>query len=351
MGLKSKKHVRLFSAKILYETGELTKETAQTLLEDSDSHIRKIGFNWMLNSGHIFSLVEVSKLFPKSKTTRGLLDLNTDVTEDEIIPIVLAQKEFDELVSLIDFYSLDGQRVYNILSSKYSHLMYDRFRRDLNDNFQVTKKDSEEKMFEQYGTKSNELIKSYKSDVIKYMTNTFIASALRGILNDNQASDITYARKYISTLEFGENLMSAVEVIGKYGDESDEKSLFEASKHIFSDKDKEKIVGMILSLSNSKKDLLTKLAKDEDAKIAEASLSSINILTRPQKLILLKELLLSKHDNVRKLSATLLTTLMGKIQLDEYLDEYINLGHYFYDVVTIFDNYLYTTELLTKPRS
>ncbi len=347
-GLNASKHVRLFSASILEKTNELTKEVAQTLLEDSDSHIRKIGFSWMLNNGFEFSLVEVSKLFPKPKSNNSLFNISTDVTENDVIPIILGQKSFDELVSMIDFYSLDGQRVYSVLSSKFSNRMLTRFRSDLDDSFEKTKKDSEEKIYEQYGDKSIGMIKSYKEDLLTFIENEFISSALRGILNDNQPLDLVYARKYIKILKFPKDIMPAVEIIAKYGDETDIDTLLEICNVVYAT-DKERVIEIILELSQSKETLLIKLAKDDDTKIAEISLKHIDILTRPKKLVLLKELLLSDNDNIRKISAVRLTKLIGKAKLEEFLDEYIGLGRYFYDVVKIFDEFVYSTELLTNP--
>lgn len=125
-----------------------------------------------------------------------------------------------------------------------------------------------------------------------------------------------------------------------YGNESDIDSLIVKAKQLYGES-KKLCVDVAITLALSKRTFIEHIIQFEEKSIAEIAAENILQLERTEKIDVSKSSLYSEHDEVRKISAQLLTELIGKTQIEELLNEYIESGRYFYNVVKIFDEHLY----------
>jgi hypothetical protein len=333
--------VREFAAGYLSKVGALSKEISEQILKDPDSLVRRIGFEWLLRNGEDFSLSDISKLFPRPKTSPSLLSLSRpEVTEDDIVPLVLSKKTKEELEDMVDFYSGHGNEAYEALASIHTTYVADRLRADLKDHFENLKNKSIDKLKSQYGEQASILIGRYKPDTEQFIRDTFIASAIKGIAKLDHKSDIDIAREYIGKVKYGMADDSCISIIEKYGGTGDIERLIDVAKKTYGST-REKAVSVAIKLSSDPQKLIPELVHSQDKNISEIAVDQIPSLGRESSIGLAKELLYSENDNVRLLAARIISKDLDRNGVEQILNDYVESPTYYYNVVHALDRYLY----------
>lgn len=342
-GLSASDGIRHYCAQYLERISAIDENVAYKLLSDSFSHVRFIGFNWLVENRDKFEITDVPKYFPKPEKKEGLLGLGfgrKDVTEDEVIPILLRKLSKASLEEEVDFYSIDGTRAYEVLCKEYGEEITDRLRQDLSNDFESLIETSKQRLISKFGEHADKIIKDFNEGLMSFMKETLKSSAFKGLLKSPMPSDIDFARNLLLQAKYGDTCTSAIQLIKMYGDESDIDPLIIKAKQLYGES-KKLCVDVAIKLSLSRRTFIEHTIQLEDKSIAEIAAENIAQLERTDKIDVSKSSLYSEHDRVRKISAQLLTELIGKTQIEELLNDYIESGRYFYDVVKIFDEHLY----------
>lgn len=333
--------VREFAADYLSKVGALTKEISEQILKDPDSLVRRIGFEWLLRNGEEFSLSDISKLFPRPKTRASWLSLSRpEVTEDDIVPLVLSKKTKEELEDMVDFYSGHGDEAYEALASTHTTYVAERLRFDLEDHFESLRNKSIDRLKSQYGEQAPILLGRYKPDTEQFIRDTFTSSAIKGIAKLDDKSDIDIAREYIGKLKHGMADDSCISIIEKYGDTADIERLIDVAKKTYGST-KERAVSVAIKLSSNPEKIIRELVKSQDKIISEIAADQTPSLGREDRIALAKELLYSENDNVRLLAARIISKHLGRNDVEQILNDYIERPTYYYNVVHSLDRYLY----------
>ena len=333
--------VREFAADYLSKVGALTKEISEQILKDPDSLVRRIGFEWLLRNGEEFSLSDISKLFPRPKTRASWLSLSRpEVTEDDIVPLVLSKRTKEELEDMVDFYSGHGDEAYEALASTHTTYVAERLRFDLEDHFESLRNKSIDRLKSQYGEQAPILLGRYKPDTEQFIRDTFTSSAIKGIAKLDDKSDIDIAREYIGKLKHGMADDSCISIIEKYGDTADIERLIDVAKKTYGST-KERAVSVAIKLSSNPEKIIRELVKSQDKIISEIAADQTPSLGREDRIALAKELLYSENDNVRLLAARIISKHLGRNDVEQILNDYIERPTYYYNVVHSLDRYLY----------
>lgn len=342
-GLSASDAIRHYCAQYLEKINAIDESVAYKLLIDSFSQVRFIGFKWLVENRNKFEITDVPKYFPKPEQKEGLLGFGLgrkDVTEDEVIPILLRKLSKVSLEEQVDFYSIDGTRAYEVLCNEYGDQITDRLRQDLSNDFENLIEISKQRMISKFGEHADKIIKGFNEGLVSFMKETLKGSAFKGLLKSPLPSDIDYARNLLSHAKYGDTCTPVIQLIKMYGNESDIDHLIVKAKQLYGE-NKKLCVDVAIALSLSKRTFIEHLIQFEETSIAEIAAENISQLERTEKIDVSKSSLYSEHDAVRKVSAQLLTELIGKIQIEELLNQYIESGRYFYNVVKIFDEHLY----------
>jgi HEAT repeat protein len=333
--------VREFAAGYLSKVGSLTKEISEQILKDPDSLVRRIGFEWLLKNGEEFSLSDISKLFPRPKTPPSLLALSRpEVTEDDVVPLVLSKKTKEELEDMVDFYIGHGSEAYEALASTHTPYVAERLRFDLKDHFESLRNKSIDRLKSQYGEQAPILLGRYKPDTEQFIRDTFTASAIKGLAKLDDKSDINIAREYIGKVKYGMADDSCMSIIEKYGDTTDVERLIDAAKKTYGST-KERAVSVAIKLSGNSEKIIEELVKSQDKIISEIAAGQILSLGMEGGVALAKELLYSENDNVRLLAARIISKNLDRNDVEQILNGYIEGATYYYNVVHSLDRYLY----------
>lgn len=343
--------VREFASAYLSKIGALDKKISQQILKDPDSLVRRIGFEWLLKNGENFSLSDISMLFPRPKTRSSLLSLNApEITEDDIVPLVLSKKSTVELEDLVDFYSGHGDDAYEALASIHTNYVVARLRSDLKDHFESLKNKSIDKMKAQYGEKASIYLGQYTQETEEYVRDRFTSSAIKGIAKLDDKSNIDIAREYIGRLKYGMADDSCISIIEKYGDTTDIERLLNVAKKTYGST-KERAVSVAIKLSNNQDKIIRELVKFEDKIISKIAADQMSSLVLENRIALAKELLYSENDKVRLSAAGIISKDLAINDLELVLNNYMEKPSYYYNVVYSLDRYLYAPSKLKNGSS
>jgi len=339
--------VREFVAGYLSRVNALTKEISEQILKDPDSLVRKIGFDWLLKNGVDFSISTISKLFPKPEKPSSYLGLGIsrpEVTEDDLIPLVLSRKTKEELEDMIDFYTGHGKKAYEALASVYTAYMAERIRSDLRDHFEGLRNKSINRLKAQYGEQgSMSLLGGYNPELEQFIRDTFVAAAIKGLAKLDDKSDIIFAREYIQKTQYGMADDSCISIIEKHGDTTDIDQLIGLAENAYGSIKKRAVTASI-KLSSNPQEIIRKLVQSEDKSLSEIAANHMPLLEKMDRLTLAKELLYSENENVRFQATKIISEYLSRDDIEEILNDYIESPTYYYNVVYYLDRYLYAPD-------
>lgn len=332
--------VRRFSAQYLRNAKLLKQDTANSMLSDTDPMVRKEGILALIDLGSDYDLDFVDELFRTGKGSQGG-SLPSKVVVEEIYPLVLKNSEPSELLASIGFFSHRSDVYYHFLAIERFSAIEARIRRDLDDEFQQLRRDSEAGMRKEYGDAGQSLIDSWSEDLIGFQRSKFISAGLAGLAKNGTKDDVKYARKYLGGTQYNMGDYSAITIMAKYGDNSDVGQLVRLASTIPYEDIIRHAILTALDLSTDKFELVKTLVNNDSLGIAETAMNYVVKFQSDAKTKLAKECLLSKRDEIRLVAVAILMEGLDESSLEGVLSEYVQSAKYYYNVVSSFDRYLY----------
>jgi len=334
--------IREYAATYLCNINAMTADIAEKILVDTDSFTRKVGFVWLINHGRDFSISEVSKLFPKSKEEKPTWQMfsTPQVTEDDVVPLVLRKRTKEELEKMVGFYSILGREAYEALVTSNYSTMADRIRADLDSNFEGIKQNSVDELYSEFGDKASSLLARYTPDIEEFIKDSYIKSALKGLTLINDEIDIVWARQFLGELKHGMGDDECISIIEKHGDHTDIDHLINLAKKTYGQTQR-KALKAAIGLSDNQLNVIENLANGKDRSISEMAVEHIHVLERVERIKLAEKLLFSEYEKVRLLAVNALAQDLGRNKLEDILNSYIESETYYYNVVVRLDAVLF----------
>ena len=333
--------VRRFSAQYLRKINLLTQDTCYELLKDTDAVVRKEALLELISQGKEIDMDFVRSLFSKrGEEGKNLLSgAIEEMHADEFLPLLLKKRDPKELLESLDFFDNNSQEAYRILAEDYFSLIESRIRVDLDNSFGTFIQESQARLREKYGPIEG----LYKTDLIEFMRDRFIAAAMDGLARNGKLEDVKYARKYLGNTTYNKADNGAILLLSKFGDTSDVDSLIKAALRNYGETRK-LALETAYALVDDKDALLERLVNDKDKSVAEIAMQKLWKHESDRKLAITLELLESEVDErrIQALSIFAHQCNYNSSELEDLLDVYISRQSYYYNIVTWLDRCLYT---------
>lgn len=346
---KAESHIRLFCSKYLRSAKLLTKEDCKFIFKDPDLLVRKEGLLGYIDLGHEVEMDFINKLFPEPKEQgKGLLRYALQpVRADEFWSMIFKKRKPTELLTELNFYQLKSIEAYRILLSQYFETIEHRVRRDLNDEFEGLRKESESMLRNKYGDVAESIYKGWDDDTITYVKSGFISAAIDGLAVHGKKSDLKYARKYICNTRHNVADEGAIQILKKYGNSSDVDILLKAASNAYG-KTKIEALETAYKISSNKARFLNQLFEMEDEKTTSIAIKILSSNILPNKSEIAKSLLKSKNDDNRMKGLSIYLKNQTLKEIESFLSEYLAQETYYYNIISWVDKLLYSKGIFRK---
>lgn len=346
---KAESHIRLFCSKYLRSAKLLTKEDCKFIFKDPDLLVRKEGLLGYIDLGHEVEMDFINKLFPEPKEQgKGLLRYALrPVRADEFWSMIFKKRKPTELLTELNFYQLKSIEAYRILLSQYFETIEHRVRRDLNDEFEGLRKESESMLRNKYGDVAESIYKGWDDDTITYVKSGFISAAIDGLAVHGKKSDLKYARKYICNTRHNVADEGAIQILKKYGNSSDVDILLKAASNAYG-KTKIEALETAYKISSNKAGFLNQLFEMEDEKTTSIAIKILSSNILPNKSEIAKSLLKSKNDDNRMKGLSIYLKNQTLKEIESFLSEYLAQETYYYNIISWVDKLLYSKGIFRK---
>lgn len=316
------------------------------MLKDPDSLVRKEGLLELIDLGEKIDLEFITKLFPEPKESRkGLLGYGLPpfgIKAADFIPILFKKSSPEDLLTQVNFFSVKGSEAYRVLATDHFQELEARIRFDLDSEFESLKSDSETRLREQYGNSAELMFNTYAPDLVDFVKDKFISAALDGLSLHGKKDDIKYARKYLSHTQFNMADDAAIKMISRFGDVSDVNKLIDTASKTYGEIQTTALEAAF-NLSDNKDELLNTLMNHEDENVSNLAIMNLSLYDSTDRISIAKNLLNSDEDNQRIQGLAILLMNVNETDLENVLNEYLQQGTYYYNVVTWIDRCLYTS--------
>jgi len=346
---KAESHIRLFCSKYLRSAKLLTKEDCQFIFKDPDPLVRKEGLLGYIDLGHEVEMDFINKLFPEPKEQeKGLLGYTLQpVQANEFWPMIFKKRKSTELLTELNFYQLQSIEAYRILLSQYFKTIEHRVRRDLDDEFEGLRKESESMLRNKYGDVAESIYQGLDDDTITYIKSRFISAAIDGLAVHGKKSDLKYARKYICNTSHNVADEGAIQILKKYGNSSDVDILLKAASNAYG-KTKIEALETAYKLSLNKAGFLNQLFEMEDEKTTSIAIKILSSNILPKKSEIVKSLLKNKNGDNRMKGLSIYLKNQTLKEIESFLSEYIAQETYYYNIISWVDKLLYSKGIFRK---
>lgn len=323
----------------MLDTEQISIELAELFIKDLNKQVRKAGTLALIAAGRPFTRADLNVLFPeeKSKSILGNLD-RIDI--DALVKEGLRLLPLEDLKNLVGFFELDGASALEVLAELDWLGIQEEIARQLDSEFQYLLEESEERGLQRHGISLLGIWSKDGNGLVEYLRSKFVGAALIGVHRNGHPRAAEWAKKFCDQKYPIKVRAVAFDILLQLGLPLDYAQL-------------------LLEFTNLPSELAIRLLPaifkntQVDAKVIEAiathSSPSVRDALR-ESLIdtwcdgyasVLEPLLLSDDDKTRKLTALVLSDRLGKAELENILDRYIELPTYFYDVATICDGAIY----------
>ncbi|MHB8068814.1 MAG: DUF4062 domain-containing protein [Desulfobaccales bacterium] len=335
--------IRRFCSKYLRKIGSLSKDLCHKLLKDTDASVRREGILGLIGLDEPLDIDMVNKLFQVQKDyppgSLGSL-FGPQISSDEFIPLILRKKSPKDLLEILDFYRINNDHIYRILSTEYFDYIEPRIRSDLDDEFEGLRLESANRLKEKYGSAADSVLNEVTPELIEFTKAQLISAALDGLRIHGKKQDVKYARKFLSKTRYGLADKSAIQLIDRFGNKRDVDKLLEISSKKYGE-DKIEIIKIAYRLCSHKEEFIIDLINNDDTNIAKFGIYLLDKSNSSNKIMLANNIISFKDDQRRLEGLAILVKKYNDKQLEKLLDKYISMEYYYYNIVTWIDRYLY----------
>ncbi len=334
-------HVELIRRRVL------KIEQIESLLQHDIWSIRYIALKELLRRGKSFSISRVNDVLKDdakgasfSRYAYGLSDLE----KEDILRAIHESKTADELEQMVDWSASEGALWYEMMGNKSFEKRKKQIREDLRTNFEERRKEWQARSVSKFKMTLEEFKKIF-DQYEDFITGQFRTAALRILLENGSAQDVTIARTLAITDSYDVKRLS-VQIIKKYGSAKDAPFLLDLARA--ENSYNRTAIKAALELDKNGKNHILRLAleSDNDVHVKKAIAFAYHSGKTINKNNLEKFL---KHDDlgIRAAAVAYICHKFTREQMQQLLKDYIS-GHYFYNVVCWLDRVLYAPEPIRK---
>ena len=349
LGHKSS-NLRLMAADRLARKNLLTAGEAKALLGDSELGVRAIGIRRLISLGESFTAGHIRDLLADDSTAKpgillALMRRAQDVPRpDDLVEELFSTFSYDELIRLVNWFESDGRAAYKVLGLKHFDRFGDRVRKDLADRFKTfceTEKHSLRERLRAVPDKhSVEKVVAEWSDLDAFLTSEFVRAALTALAKNGSASDLTIARQHLNS-EDRASREAALELVSRFGNDSDVEPLLALAKREYGDI-KQRAAENALALSEDRWTRAKQYVGRQATPFLRVGIDALSTHTEfPSRWPELVPYLSVDNASVRLETAKLLCRRLGHADLVELMNQCLEDGTYYYDVITVLDRSLY----------
>jgi hypothetical protein len=318
--------VRRLCAKELVQRVEVDENLARSWTDAGDDELRWLGYVVLLDLG---ASVDVEMI---------------ESGKDDLKLKYFRRFDKSQLLAQLEWVSVNGPFVYQALAMDHFSAIADRIRTDLAEEFSTFK---HRELARYADANAMPALLKQIEHLDSYLTETFIASALRGLIPHAIADDVEIARRYLK--HSNRDVRSAAfDLLQRIGTEDDLPSLWAEAENVSTDLSRLNVIDAILALTKERAATIRRLLASSDpallrkgivAALGESELSDY----LPERL---SELLRSPHDAVRLTSLAAMSQGANLADLEDVLRKYLADGSYYYDVVAWLDRIIYAPQSL-----
>jgi hypothetical protein len=332
----SESSLRALSLKALVRRGQLSTDQLRDLLNDSSSTVKAYAYEELIRHGVAVTPEEIRKALPRTLLSDYLRRPN----QDSLIFDLLKSRDYDQLLSMIDWYLVDAPIAYKVLALHHFKNFQERLRRDLQAEFANIRTESIEKLKNTNSQFADLLTKAWSEKNIDALTKSdFIAATLAGLAVNGEQSDATLARSYLN--DPSEDVRTeAVRVLYRFGHASDSASLVALSIASWGEL-QELAAKAALKLAPGVDGAARDLLLSEKPKLVALTIQSISKDDHDKFRDTVEALLQSENTTVRLNGVFYFVKHCQDDELKEMLNRYLAGDTYYYNVVCWLDRILY----------
>lgn len=344
--MKSLEHkhsgIRELAVRELSRRKELDDKKVTELLKDPSEEIREYCYRLLIGRGREFSTEELREAFQKGKVS--LLGSPAVDVESLIIEMYKSIPAAG-LSEAIDWYSIDGPLAYKALALYRFAAVENQIRTDLEDKFQVIKRQSLDRFRATYGDSAYKLEESFRTKGLDESVQlSFTAAALAALAEHGRAEDVRIARLHASST-LRDVRLGAIKIIDRFGDVSDVKSCISIAQNDFGEL-RELSAQTALKLEDEQGEATKAFLVSNDNVLISIAIRSFLTRDAGSGATFLDPLLTSSSGAVRLRALAYFAKTQSEPQLEQLLQSYLAKSSYYYDVVCWLDRFLYAPSLL-----
>jgi hypothetical protein len=331
------------AAQMLQEHQRINRILAERLLSDASPRVRECAARALISAGRPFTRAELNDLFPADKTQPETLLglLSTDrVDIEQLVSESLRLRTAEDLQSMVDFFDLDGRPAFSALAELHWPIYVGHVAIELESDFDHLLDESDARSIQKHGFRISPMWRKEKDSLLEYVRSGFLQAALHALHLHGHPRGLEWAQKFADTKYSEKTRAAAFGILMKLGHKFDYSALARDFKGLPAEAAIALLPG-ILQATTWSADMLERFASHEAWSVRDALRSALCQAWRSDYYGVLESLLLSSTENTRQLSASVLSKMLPASKLESFLDRYIELPTYYYDVVTIFDRALY----------
>ena len=355
--------LRVKAAETLASKDVLSAEDAKTLLSDSEAQIRAIGIRRLIALGERPTADKIRELLADAPNTqrRSLLSFALGAQDApisaELVEELFSTFSYDELLRLVNWFTLDGPVAYKVLGLNHFGRFGGRVRKDMADRFAAFHESEKERLradfvknIELEGRSPDaamaaidvgtaQILDKWKS-VDELITSGFVRAALAALAKNGSANDLLVARQQLNS-EDRASREASLDIVSRFGNDADVDMLVELAAREYGDV-AERAAEAALSLSADRWIRSRQFVERGVIPFLRVGVRALG--TDPEFSSRWTELvpdLLVSNTDVRLATVKLLCSHLKKGDLNELLHQYLKAETYYYDVVAVLDRSIY----------
>lgn len=379
--------VKLFAVNDLVRRGELTTEDANALLQDKDSSVKAAAYRFLIERGTEFDPGDLvldlpDDAFGRQMPRKMIVRPSPRFDKNEILMMFFRRYDFDRLLDFTNWDNAANSVAYRALAVGHFPRFAERLRANLSDEFagaaeacyqeqlayweeNLRRDDSrpKEAMPRWENLLSGGLLsgafrappserpkvtpQSMARSHVEYIKTELIKSALTGLAEHGEESDIVFGRRYLYHDDYDLRL-EAVRIVSRFGTGGDASDLIKIAKS--SDGILPELAARgAVRVSGFNPDVIKNLLETRDEVLVSVVISElISYDDKDAAGALVESFLNDESASVRNKIVAFFISRFTHEQLEQLLTRYISAGMYYYDVVCRLDGVLYAPSVIAE---
>lgn len=323
--------VRRLSLARMSASRQLRKDDAFALLRDSVHLIRISAVEAILRHGWTFDVSDLERAIDSTGDDRANFD-----DERRIRDSIYESLPKSVLHESAEWLSLSGVSAYRALAVQHFADVADDVRENLANGFATLKTRFESKYRAEIGDQGVDALLERYSGVESFFRSEFARAALVGLARNGSPDDVRLAKLYLGD-EISTTKTAALDVVDKFGTSDDLPEILTLLGDYFV---KAKAARVAMKLSEDKLATAKILLANDDVELVKWA--GEHLPAEASSVDLLKELLRSSSMSIRRAAVSELCRRLSRDEMESVLEEYVDQSHYFYNVPTWIDRWLYS---------